>query len=656
MMLETDKHTTIIEDLNNIAYESPYDSSLKIIDNRRAFAKTDTYKLLRKNELSNAEIYTMINNFVYQGKDVTSLITKSIKNLTVEKLIDIGGIDYLHQKLQMRHSSSNDLSFRLLNTVSLQNPSEELKMLLDYILQQPSMKKNRRDTGIALKTILDEMFINYYFSDNKMKENRVEEISAIEKHYYDIFKILNEDSLYEGEPSKVNRYIEPFNVDSKNIFMELREDNFKSFEKITIFMEKLRRMPFISIRFVKNYLSIHREFNSEEKLIIFYAVFCENNIIHTCDIEQELSYCENFKQNMNSNISFASLIKYATDGRMSNMNNFYNLITKKKFVSNERNKEIFDNYFSDVSMFSRSSDSLKLRAMIELKVEDGIVAHFVTEMADGYNTLYDITSEFQCDPKYPNTYPGPITLEVISALELKKLVRMYGKENSLHPDGSFTEELLYGRLQSHNGTLLITWKMANDPKLLKIMLSKLKNQSFKSNMLLKMFNSKNIGFKRLMSILEDVYRVTDQSLNANGLNNYNRVTYPFLSFSSSCLEFATDKEIYMYKHKIPTIDLLRAENTPKKVLDFFIKMLSVDNLDNHNKILIRESITNALMKNVKLTKEDKILIMNKLVKGNIIRNVVTPRLMSAEDDIKICFNVKGIEEITVADFNRVINE
>ena len=87
MILEKDNTELILNELNEIADFDENESSSPIIKERRAFAKTMTFRKLRQNHLTEEEIKFMLEHFTFQGVEVSNLIAENIKDLTLDKFL-----------------------------------------------------------------------------------------------------------------------------------------------------------------------------------------------------------------------------------------------------------------------------------------------------------------------------------------------------------------------------------------------------------------------------------------------------------------------------------------------------------------------------------------------------------------------------------------
>ena len=124
MTLKEDTINIIKEELDSITDNSPTEGTLGVISNRRAFAKTETYRKLRKNELSNEEMYFLLNNYRYGSKEIAEFLVDAIPDFTAEKLVAIGGIESILSQLSDESSPYWDLTNALIDKFKMNNPSK----------------------------------------------------------------------------------------------------------------------------------------------------------------------------------------------------------------------------------------------------------------------------------------------------------------------------------------------------------------------------------------------------------------------------------------------------------------------------------------------------------------------------------------------------
>ena len=161
MTLKEDAINIMKEELNSIIDNSSTEGTLGVISNRRAFAKTETYHKLRKNELSNEEIYFLLNNYRYGSKEIAEFLVDAISDFTAEKLVAIGGIESILSELSDESSSCRDLTNALVDKFKMDNPSKSLNVILKYLTTAEKVSSDIMGANDIMDIIIKRRFIPY---------------------------------------------------------------------------------------------------------------------------------------------------------------------------------------------------------------------------------------------------------------------------------------------------------------------------------------------------------------------------------------------------------------------------------------------------------------------------------------------------------------
>ena len=163
---------------------------------------------------------------------------------------------------------------------------------------------------------------------------------------------------------------------------------------------------------------------------------------------------------------------------------------------------------------------------------------------------------------------------------------------------------------------------------------------------MEMINIKNIGFKKYMNILEDIQR------NSNNdrlfvSNKFGYIENTFAAFYQKALRFATESEINMYKHKIPTSLLLSSRYCTYKVFDYFLKRIESNKVSKDVVFDVIPAIVRGVRNNEKLTQEQQIDILVRIGKKPFVLSFYNVKNLKSKT---IIFNVVNSENLTVKDF------
>ena len=158
MTLKKDVINTMKEELNSIIDNNSTEGVLGVISNRRAFAKTETYRKLRKNELSNEEMYFLLNNYRYGSKEIAEFLVDAISNFTAEKLVAIGGIENILSQLSDESSPYWDLTNALIDKFEMDNPSKSLNVILKYLTTAEKVSSDIIGANDVMDVIIDRRF------------------------------------------------------------------------------------------------------------------------------------------------------------------------------------------------------------------------------------------------------------------------------------------------------------------------------------------------------------------------------------------------------------------------------------------------------------------------------------------------------------------
>ena len=658
MILKEDIINIMKEELNSITDNNPTEGTLGVISNRRAFAKTETYRKLRKNELSNEEIYFLLNNYRYGSKEIAEFLVDAISDFTAEKLVAIGGIESILSQFSDESSHYWDLTKALIDKFKMDNPSKSLNVILKYLTTAEKVSSDIIRANDIMNIIIERRFSPHINRELVSKRNQPvyneEEkklITAIKDNYSLIFNLTsNKQKKVEEEKGFTNlRWI--LWGDGLNNISRYISDNYSDqvSEMASFLIRAFRKCPYIEIDFVIDYINTQTKLPKEVQLIILYTLLCSRNLDPIIDFDKALRYCENLYENSGISKGLHEILALVTEGNISNFDIFIERISNLNGITKERSNEIYKYYFKNQSKMNGTiTETSKLKVMIGLKVSDLEIAEEVRRLSQmGVDTRY-ITSKFDCNPEKPYTYPGFHTMKEIMILGLTNMnLDKFEQKNFANMSyKDLVQEFFFKNCKTFDGKIVITWKMANDPSFIKSLLMKLNDYPYRIKQIIEMINIKNIGFKKYMDILEDVQR----NSNNNRLfvsNEFGYIKNTFTVFHQETLRFATDSEINMYKHKIPTTSLLSSRYCTYKVFDYFLKRIESNKVSKDVVFDVIPAIVRGVRNNEKLTKEQQIDIL--------VRIGEKPFVLSFYDvkDSKpktITFNVVNSENLTVKDF------
>ena len=206
MTLKGDAINTMKEELNSITDNNPTEGTLGVISNRRAFAKTETYRKLRKNELSNEEIYFLLNNYRYGSQEIAEFLVDAISDFTAEKLVAIGGLESILSQSPYKSSPYRDLTNALVDKFKMDNPSKSLNVILEYLTTSEKVSSDIMGANDIMDVIIGRRFIPHINKVPVPKRNQAvyneeekELIKAIKDNYSLIFNLTNNRQKREDE-------------------------------------------------------------------------------------------------------------------------------------------------------------------------------------------------------------------------------------------------------------------------------------------------------------------------------------------------------------------------------------------------------------------------------------------------------------------------
>lgn len=656
MILEKDNTELILNELNDIADFDENESNSPIIKGRRAFAKTITFRKLRQNHLTEEEIKFMLEHFTFQGVEVSNLIAESIRDLTLDKFLKIGGVEYVYARGQERYRENRDLVDALLSKVRLEDKTEDLSKLLTYIQGKDKFKKYQKETKEIVTFFIEQLYIDGYDIHLTTYKRKLEEIEAIRSNYAVLYDILNNKDNYESDAIVCTGY---------NITMSVRRDiGFGDIidvfgdeigGEMTTLLLGMREMPFSDFAFGVKFITENVELPELAKLITLYTILVSENLDPLLDMNKALAYTEHYYERIETDTPLNLVLRVAIDGRLDFLDNFAERILNSDFVSLDRSREIYKNYFEKVNVTRRYDvNAFQLKVMIGLRLTDNEIAEAIQIMIRNGEGMYMITEAFKCDPCFNWSYPGEKTLKKILHYTIKDLERRYGFSNTSNlTDENVIEEFYNNHLNSFSGRVLLTWKMANDPKFIKKIIINLNDDSYKQRLVTEQINFKAIGFTKYMQILEDAQRNKRESLLYNHSSfNYGFKTSYFSAVSSKALEVATKEEIIMYKHKINESTLLQSQYTPFEVVEFYLDMMERKSLPDHQVDDLKSFIVQGLSVNETFTTEEQVTIMARIGTKRYINRFQRMKMVNSKvNTYKLDIFIPNKETITVEDFH-----
>lgn len=661
MTLKEDTINIMKEELDSIIDNSPTEGTLGVISNRRAFAKTETYRKLRKNELSNEEIYFLLNNYRYGSKEIADFLVDAISDFTAEKLVAIGGIESILSQLSDESSPYWDLTNTLIDKFKIDNPSKSLNVILKYLTTAEKVSSDVIRANDIMNIIIDRRFNPHINRELVPKRNQPvyneeekELIAAIKDNYSLIFNLTSNRQKIEDEKSLL--YYKMWADGLNNVYRYISNNYSDQVSEIVSFLIRtFRRCPYIEIDFVIDYINTQTKLPKEVQLIVLYTLLCSRNLDPIIDFDKALKYCENLYENSGISKGLHEILALVTEGNISNFDIFIERVSNLNGITKERSNEIYKYYFKNQSKRSDTfTESLKLKAMIGLKVSDLEIAEEVRRLRQRGVDTYCITSNFNCNPEKPYTYPGFHTMKEIMILGLINM-NPYKRERKNFANMSYkdlVQEFFFKNCKTFNGTIVITWKMANDPSFIKSLLMEL-NDSYKVKQIMKAINIKNIGFKKYMDILEDIQRNSNNDDRFFVSNEFEYTKNTFAAFHQDALRFATESEINMYKHKIPTSLLLSSRYCTYEVYDYFLKRIESNKISKDVASGVISAIIRGVRNNEKLTQEQQIDILVRIGKKPLVLSFYNVKDSKPKT---ITFNVVNSENLTVKDFQNYYNK
>ena len=654
MTLKEDTINIMKEELNSITDNNPTEGTLGVISNRRAFAKTETYRKLRKNELSNEEMYFLLNNYRYGSKEIAEFLVDAIPDFTAEKLVAIGGLESILTQTSNELNYFWHLTNALVDKFKMDNPSKSLNVILKYLTTAEKVSSDIMGANRVMNIIIERRFSPHINRELIPKTNQPvynekekELIIAVKDNYSLIFNLTSNRQKREEEKGYADLKWILWGNDLNNISRYISDNYSNQVSKMACFLiVTFRKCPYIDIDFVIDYINTQTKLPKEVQLIVLYTLLCSRNLDPIIDFDKALKYCENLYEKSGISKGLHEILTLVTEKNINIFDIFIKRVSNLNNITKERSNEIYKYYFKNQNKKNGTFiESLKLKAMIGLKVSDLEIAEEVRRLSQrGVNT-YSITSNFHCDPEKPYTYPGFHTMKEIMILGLTNM-NLYDKfERKNFANMSYkdlVQEFFFKNYKTFNGKIVITWKMANDPSFIKSLLMELNDHSCKIGQIMEMINIKNIGFKKYMDILEDVQR----NSNNNKLFVSNESEYIkniFTVFHQEDLRFATESEINMYKHKIPTSLLLSSKYCTYEVFDYFLKRIESNKVSKD----VISAIVRGVKNNEKLTQEQQIDILVRIGKKPFVSSFYNVKNLKSKT---ITFNVVNSENLTVKDF------
>jgi len=580
----------------------------------------------------------------------------AISDFTAEKLVAIGGLESILTQTSNRFNYFWDLTNALIDNFKMDNPSKSLNVILKYLTTAEKVSSDIMGVSDVMDIIIERRFnpdINKGLVPKSNQpvynEKEKELIIAIKDNYSLIFNLIsNREKTIDKKYADMKWFL--WKTRDLNIISRYISDNYSNqVSKMTCSLINIfRKCPYIEIDFVIDYINTQTKLPKEVQLIVLYTLLCSQNLDPIIDFDKALKYCENLYKKSGISKGLHEILALVTKGDINNFDIFIERVSNLNNITKERSNEIYKYYFKNQSKTNDTFiETLKLKAMINLKVSDLEIAEEVRRLNQmGINTYY-ITSKFQCNPEKPYTYPGFHTMKEIMISELTNMnLCIYEREhyaNMSYKD--LVQEFFFKYCKNFYGKILITWKMANNPSFIKFLLMELNNRPYE---MAQMVNIKNIGFKKYMDILEDIQR------NSNNdrlfvSNEFGYIKNRFEAFHQKALRFATESEINMYKNKIPTSLLLSSKYCTYEVFDYFLKRIESNKVSKDVVSDTISAIIRGIKNNKKLTQEQQIDILVRIGK----KPFVSESKFYNVKDLKsktIIFNIVNSENLTVKDF------
>ena len=644
MNLEREAKETILKELTKIGYLG-YEAERPTLDNRRAFAKTPIFQKLRKNELTNEEFAFIMNNFIFEGREISEFIVKFVKDLTLSKFIEIGGLDYMvlhnHNLGRLTHS----IIRHLLDNIKMENYSEEMSELLDYVENSERLAENLSETKDLLMYIIQTLIDNETAHTHNNREIQQTKVEILEDNYKRIFNLLTNKERYELTAGVRTFYKLSFmyDVDEVDFFDFVRYIKNEDQEETLEFLVNIASMPYIDFEVVKDFIRSNHTLDENTKVLLLYFAATANKLDPTANIAEILNYIEAYHTPTNPEMTKAQLFALITRNKFSDMDRFSERLAKD-LIEEEANREIrqefFDKYYAKLNGVQdyRLYDA-KLQMMVLLNLGDRATAELIKELLKECTSYNGMCAKFKCNPADKTTYPGPLTLNAIVG-EGYTHIFGWNEDNikdELEPlsNEERTKLIFEKHLRRAVSDLPITWEMANSSKFLASVFKHLKHQPFWIDKLLSKMNLRNIGFRKYMQVLEDKTRESGYSTHRHMPPTFRQIRPVLVDIPEVIIEIAPESELYMYRHKINSNQLLKSKHCPFSIIKFYLNSIDKAVCNEDHILGLKHAIVSGLEDNNNLTTEERVEVLTRIGYDKRLPHPL--------------YNVKN-QDLTVADF------
>lgn len=646
----------IKEELDSISIiKSGSATNLPVIENIEAFSKTQVYQSLRKGQLSDEELSFIITNYNYGISELNQLILSKIKDLTITKAISIGAISKI---LEDRNVSSfydrSNFEYELKAFIEIKDYELELIDFIKFFNHRKTLKINencdKEVFELFLKSFWYDGLVDYSTEDLIEREAAKK---AIKNHYKDIYELLQEPLRVKSKNKHNFNTVftfsnAPFSFSSQKEGgaeeLEKRTQKEESREKINRIIETMSHCPYADMDFIFDLINEDKHLESSDKIYLLITCAVSSYVPSLIDFNECLSKIEILHKMWGVKESLADLTLKSMSSNSSRLSFVLRNLKHCEKLTKERKREIYSIYFTSQKAHNiYGYNGFKMDLLVKLQLDDKDVADFLRNCVPKRVNMSDLRRAYSCTPGDRNSYPGLETLLEIAKRELEKYyipnIEMVLQDSEKTDKNLILENYFFNPSVMTFDDMLITWRMANDPKFMrKIIFTYSGRNNFKVNKTIAKMNLKSIGFKKYITYLEDYAR----QYKSNTLS----------AVSKNALKYATQSQLYMYKRIIPEETLCSSPFINFKLLNYFLSRFEARKEGYGYDETLKRMFAVGIERNRTLSKEEFISIITRLAKSKAgsSRLFSTDKILNSRTSIlyiKTALDTK----LTVKDFS-----
>lgn len=609
-------------------------NNLPVIENIEAFSKTQVYHSLRKGQLSDEELSFIISNYNYSNSQLNQLILSKVKDLTITKAISIGAISKtLEEKVSSYYDRSN-FEYDLRTFIKVKDYELELIELIKFFNYRKTSKINESCDRKVFESFLKSFWYNGStpYSTEDLVERGIA-VKAIKNHYKDIYELLQDPLRVKSKNKRSFNTMYTF-ASAQFLFspekeekegaeeLEKRKQKEENREKVNRIIETMSRCPYTDMDFIFDLINEDKQLEPSDKVYLLITCAISSYVPSLTNFNECLNKIEILHKMWGVKESLADLTLKSMSANSNRLDFILRNLKHCKKLTKERRKEIYLIYFSSQKTHNiYGYNKFKMDLIVKLQLDDKDVVDFLRNCVPKEENIYYLKQAYSCTPSDRNSYPGLETLLELAKRELERYFIPYdrlpllsNKKMTLQEpeitDKNLRLEILENYFFNPNrrvdDDVLITWKMANDPKFMrKIIFSNSDKNNVKVNKVIAKMNLKSIGFKKYITYLEDCAR-------QNKLNTLSAV-------SRNSLKYATQSQLYMYKRTIPEEVLCSSPFINFKLLNYFLSRFEAEKEreDYDGRIeSLKRVLASGIERNRILSKEEFVNIITRLGKSN----------------------------------------